>query len=152
MNEDDWEDSAKDPSSTLPSSSSSAAAASASVRPPTDSIYPVQAPYGDLQVQGLTPPPDEFGFDAILRDCQFPTQFNLPEPPTPPRTEAVSSPSRSSHSGGSSPSDEPASPDSDAVMGDDLGPIVCDTNACRFRPPSLHPPRIVSVADARSRE
>jgi hypothetical protein len=102
---------------------------------PTESIYPVQAPYGDIH--GLTPPPEDF--EELFRESNS-LVYSKPfdpskEPPTPPRTEAVSSPARSSLSGGSppgklgrpSPETSPTSPASDAVMEHemDFDDLVC---------------------------
>jgi len=94
----------------------------------TDSLFPLQTPYGDLN--GVTPPPEDF--EHLLRECQ---SLGLPKPyshstvpPTPPKTEAVSSPARSSQSDGSSPAKlnryspetSPSSPESDVVMESDM--------------------------------
>lgn len=102
-----------------------------SVRPPTEHIYPIQTPYGDIH--GLTPPPEDF--DHLLGEIHS-QGYHLTDPPTPPRTEGVSSPSSRSSLSGRSPSvkvdpysvydslspgtTNPTSPVSDAVMGKDM--------------------------------
>ncbi|KAF8544570.1 hypothetical protein BDD12DRAFT_815722 [Trichophaea hybrida] len=77
----------------------------------TTSQYPVSS-FADFN--GLTPPPEDF--EHLFRECQSshgpPKQYSLSTvPPTPPRTEVVSSPARSSH---------PSSPESDAAMENDM--------------------------------
>ncbi|KAI5777163.1 hypothetical protein EDC01DRAFT_428775 [Geopyxis carbonaria] len=95
-------------------------------RLPTDAIYPVQSPYGDIH--GLTPPPEDFDILATetLNSNLKPFDLNA-EPPTPPRTEAVSSPARSTspqspiaNSLNRSPPSNPNSPESDISMEHDM--------------------------------
>lgn len=95
-------------------------------RPPTDAIYPVQSPYGDIH--GLTPPPEDFDIlvTETLNSNLKPFDLNA-EPPTPPRTEAVSSPARSksppspiTNSLTQSPPSNPSSPESDISMEHDM--------------------------------
>ena len=95
---------------------------------PTKSIYPVQTPYANFS--GFTPPPDDADF--LFKQCRSPASYphSLADPPTPPRTEVVSSPARSSRSSASSSPPEsesssrhtsPSSLDGDALMGDAVG-------------------------------
>ena len=103
-----------------------------SVRPSTDHIFTIQAPYG--HTHGITPPPEDF--DTLLRET-YPLGYHVTDPPTPPRTEGVSSPSARSSLSGRSPSSKadlyathgrlspdttyPTSPASDAAALDETG-------------------------------